>query len=44
MRLRRRPSVPHGIVWSIVAGGAVPDDWRSYLGEPALAAAPAAAG
>lgn len=44
MRLRRSPIVPHGIVWSIVAGGSVPDDWVQYLGEPRLAALPAVAG
>jgi 5-methylcytosine-specific restriction endonuclease McrA len=44
MRLRRAPVVPHGIVWSIVAGGAIPGDWVQYLDEPHLAAAPAAAG
>lgn len=43
MRLRRAPSVPHGIIWSIVAGGTVPEDWMSYLGEPGLVL-PAAAG
>jgi len=44
MRLKHAPVVPHGIVWSIVAGGAVPEDWLAYLDEPRLAAAPAAAG
>ncbi len=44
MRLRHRPVVPNGIIWSIVAGGSVPDAWSEYLGEPVLAAAPAAAG
>lgn len=45
MRLKHAPAVPHGIVWSIVSGGSVPDDWLAYLGEPAaLSAAPAAAG
>lgn len=44
MRLRRDPTVPTGIVWSIVAGGGVPDDWLTYLGEPSLAPVPAAAG
>jgi 5-methylcytosine-specific restriction endonuclease McrA len=44
MRLRHVPAVPHGIVWSIVAGGSVPDDWVQYLGEPCLAALPAVAG
>lgn len=33
MRLRRLPVVPHGVSWSIRAGGAVPDQWRAYL-EP----------
>ena len=44
MRLRHAPVVPHGLVWSIVAGGTVPGDWVAYLDEPRLAAAPAAAG
>jgi 5-methylcytosine-specific restriction endonuclease McrA len=44
MRLKRAPTVPNGIVWSIVAGGSVPDDWRQYLGDVTLAAAPAVAG
>jgi 5-methylcytosine-specific restriction endonuclease McrA len=44
MRLRRPPSVPHGVVWSILAHGSVPDDWRTYLGEPSLVGVPAAAG
>jgi 5-methylcytosine-specific restriction endonuclease McrA len=44
MRLRRAPAVPHGIIWSIVAGGGIPEDWVPYLGERSLAAAPAAAG
>jgi len=44
MRLRRAPVVPHGVIWSIVAGGTVPDEWLRYLGESQLAAAPAAAG
>jgi 5-methylcytosine-specific restriction endonuclease McrA len=44
MRLRHAPVVPHGIAWSIVAGGAVPEDWVPYLAEPRLLAAPAAAG
>jgi hypothetical protein len=44
MRLRRAPIVPHGIAWSIVAGGVVPEDWVAYLDEPRLVAAPAAAG
>lgn len=43
MRLRRSPSVPHGIIWSIVAGGLVPQDWLPYLGEPS-APLPVAAG
>ena len=44
MRLRHTPSVPTGVVWSIVAGGGVPDDWHTYLGEPSLQLVPAAAG
>jgi 5-methylcytosine-specific restriction endonuclease McrA len=44
MRLKRAPVMPHGVGWSIVAGGTVPDAWRTYLGEPALVAVPAAAG
>ena len=44
MRLRHPPTVPTGVVWSIVAGGGVPDDWHTYLGEPALQAVPVAAG
>lgn len=44
MRLRRMPAVPHGIVWSIIAGGSVPEDWVQYLGDSHLAAVPAAAG
>jgi 5-methylcytosine-specific restriction endonuclease McrA len=44
MRLRHAPVVPHGIAWSIVAGGSVPDVWVPYLDEPRLVAAPAAAG
>jgi 5-methylcytosine-specific restriction endonuclease McrA len=43
MRLRRSPSVPHGIIWSIVAGGRVPEEWLPYLAEPGIAL-PAAAG
>jgi 5-methylcytosine-specific restriction endonuclease McrA len=48
MRLKRPPSVPNGVVWSILAGGSVPPEWAEYLGESApaelaLAAAPAAA-
>lgn len=31
MRLRRPPAVPHGIGWSIRAGGSVPDHWHRYL-------------
>jgi 5-methylcytosine-specific restriction endonuclease McrA len=44
MRLRHPPTVPTGVVWSIVAAGGVPDDWRTYLGEPSLQAVPVAAG
>jgi 5-methylcytosine-specific restriction endonuclease McrA len=44
MRLKHPPVVPHGIIWSIVAGGSVPEDWMPYLGEPRLVAAPAVAG
>jgi 5-methylcytosine-specific restriction endonuclease McrA len=44
MRLKRNPGVPNGIAWSILAGGRVPDDWLTYLGEPSLASVPAAAG
>lgn len=44
MRLRRPPVVPHGIIWSIVAGGGVPEEWVPYLGEATLGAAPAVAG
>jgi len=44
MRLKRAPAMPHGVAWSIVAGGTVPDDWRTYLGEPVLAPMPAVAG
>ena len=44
MRLRSDPSAPSGIVWSILAGGGVPDDWLTYLGEPSLVPVPAAAG
>lgn len=43
MRLRHQPVVPHGVVWSILAGGAVPDEWHRYLGDVPLAA-PAVAG
>lgn len=44
MRLKRAPTAPHGIAWSIMAGGGIPEDWRSYLDEPSLAPVPAAAG
>lgn len=44
MRLKRTPTAPHGIAWSIMAGGRVPEDWQTYLGEPSLVAVPAAAG
>lgn len=48
MRLRHAPGVPNGIIWSIVAGGSVPQDWHAYLGDlgpaAAFAAVPAAAG
>ncbi len=50
MRLKRAPTIPHGIVWAIVAGGTIPADWLEYLGDPTggadprLLAAPAAAG
>jgi 5-methylcytosine-specific restriction endonuclease McrA len=48
MRLRRTPTVPNGIIWSIVAGGSVPPDWHAYLDDGTamlgLAAVPAAAG
>jgi 5-methylcytosine-specific restriction endonuclease McrA len=44
MRLKHPPTVPHGVVWSILAGGTVPDDWHSYLGETRLSPVPVAAG
>jgi 5-methylcytosine-specific restriction endonuclease McrA len=44
MRLKRPPTMPHGIAWSIAAGGAVPESWHSYLGELTLPVVPAAAG
>jgi 5-methylcytosine-specific restriction endonuclease McrA len=44
MRLKRPPTVPHGVIWAILAGGVVPDDWHTYLGEPRLSPVPAAAG
>ena len=42
MRLRHLPTVPNGVIWSILAAGGVPDAWRTYLGESL--AVPAAAG
>ena len=46
MRLRHPPTVPTGVVWSIVAAGGVPEDWRTYLGEAGggLQPVPVAAG
>jgi len=31
MRLQRHPVAPRGATWSIVAHGAVPDEWEPYL-------------
>lgn len=31
MRLRRHPRAPRGASWSILASGAVPEDWGPYL-------------
>lgn len=43
MRLKRPPTVPHGVVWSIMASGSVPADWLAYLGD-GHQVAPAVAG
>jgi 5-methylcytosine-specific restriction endonuclease McrA len=36
MRLHHRPRAPMGASWTILATGAVPDEWSPYLLDPAV--------